>query len=133
MKIKKEIVQEIIQKNNETKSYKNLADTEFVAIKDISLESLKWSDSRIALRDFIANLSTEELIDLIALMDYGREHYNMRDKSKNMVEFMEKRKNLNIKTIEEKKYKASYLLGKIYLSEYLQYSLQLFENEDFKF
>lgn len=86
----------------------------------------RWSDSKIALYEYIANLEDDEIIDLLALMAYGRDLYNMpRDVS--YEDFSEIRKNLFIENLtdEEKHNKADYLLGKAYLSNYLRQVLSL--------
>lgn len=127
--IKKEIVDKIILESEAKKFGQNITD-----IKDVCIEKLKWPDERIALRNFIANLPDEEFVDLMALMDYGRDHYNMRDMNTNRMEFFQKRKNVEsqIRAIEDKNYMASHWLKKNFLSQYLRYALPLLESEDFK-
>lgn len=86
----------------------------------------RWSDSKIALCEYITNLEDDEIIDLLALMVYGRELYNM-PKDVSCEDFSEIRRNLFIENLtdEEKHNKASYLLGKAYLSNYLSKVLSL--------
>lgn len=126
--INKEIIEKIILENNLTK-----IQTKSIDMESSLMEELKWSDERITLRDFIAGLSEDDITDLIALMDYGRELYHMKSERARQKDFMERRQSLGqqIKTDKEKSEKASYLLKNAYLSEYLQQVLQLFENNAF--
>ena len=127
---KKEIVEKIILENIETNSNNVASD-----IKEVNLEKLKWSDSRIKLRDYIIALPTEDLVDLPALIDYGREHYHMNDKSINISEFNDIRKGYEaqINNVDDKKYIVIDLLKNKFLSNYLRYSLPLIEYKEFKF
>ena len=83
----------------------------------------------IQLRNFISNLPAESLIDLCALMDYGRENYQKENRQKNSSEFEAIRSSVAA-TVKEQDGKniASYLLEKgDHLKRYLQASLCLYE------
>ena len=123
--IDKKVVEKIIVKNRELKSKKDYMD-----IKNVSVEELKWSKELLELRDFIANLSNEEMADLLALMECGRYLYQVANRRINKNEFIKNQQNflMQIKTDEDKKHKATYLLQNSFLSEYLESSLQLFED-----
>lgn len=96
--------------------------------------ALSWSESRIQLCDFISKLDSDYLLDLLAMMDYGRRIYAMNQKA-SYQEFLEWRKNFDNKpfTDQEKKDKAAYLLQKSSLSEYLSAVLPIYKIVEFKF
>ena len=96
--------------------------------------TLSWSESRIQLRDFISDLDSDCLLDLLAMMDYGRNICAMNQKA-SYQEFLKWRRNFDNKpfTDQEKKEKAAYLLEKSSLSEYLRAVLPIYKIVEFKF
>lgn len=96
----------------------------------------QWSQSRIALCEDIAKLSDDELLDLLALMDYGRELLqektvpNHFDYNKSRQQIVASIPHLNE---EIKKEKASYLLKNRDLSSWLRATLPLFDISQFEF
>lgn len=124
--INKEIIEKIIEDhpktNAETKELREGSNT------------LRWSESKRALCGFVAELEDSDLIDLIALMDYGQELCHM-PRPATYEGFLKTRNGLGLGALsaEEKQHKASYLLAKRDLSNYLQATLPLFGSADFKF
>lgn len=90
------------------------------------LKDLKKSDKEINLRNYISALPYDEVVDLCALMDYGREcdRTGVREVRPDM--FRQMRKNF----IEDHPYDehlAGYLLAKFRLNRYLRYALALYD------
>lgn len=86
------------------------------------------SDSRLALRHYIAHLTIEDIIDLCALMDYGRDICNDHAVERGFRYFTAVRKDIAF-TMKDRSPEniANYLIGKgEKLSEYLAQSLELY-------
>lgn len=96
----------------------------------------QWSQSRIALCEDIAKLSNDELMDLLALMDYGRE-LTQKKAAPNHSNYKKFRQQIvaNIPHLNAKnnKEKAIYLLEKRDLSSWLCATLPLFDIGQFEF
>lgn len=124
--IKKEIIEKIIEDHSRTDA----------KTKDFrkSSNTFGWNEYKRTLCDFIIQLEDGDLIDLIALMDYGRELCHM-PKPVAYNDFLKVRKALGLGALsaEEKQHKASYLLAKRDLPQYLKATLPLFDSADFKF
>lgn len=96
----------------------------------------QWSQARIDLCEDIAKLPDDELLDLLALMDYGRELSqkkavpNHSDYNKSRQRIVANIPHLNAKI---KKEKAIYLLEKRDLSSWLCATLPLFDIGQFEF
>ena len=124
--IEKEKVLKIIEDNdesrNETKKLRN----------NDKVHNL--SESRIKLREFIAALPSDELWDLLALMDYGREILPFH-KQPEFTEFTKFRKNIETEelTVDNKMNKAAYMLVKRDFSKYLTAVLPIYNFPNFKF
>lgn len=96
----------------------------------------QWSQSRIALCEDIVKLSDDELLDLLALMDYGRE-LTQKKAVPNHSDYKKFRQQIvaNISHLNEeiKKEKAIYLLKNRDFSSWLCETLPLFNIEQFEF
>lgn len=124
--IEKEKVLKIIKDNDESRNEtKELRNNDKV---------YNWSESRIKLCEFIAALPNDELWDLLALMDYGREILPFH-KQPEFTEFIKFRKNVETEelTVDNKKNKAAYMLAKRDFSKYLTAVLPIYNFSDFKF
>lgn len=124
--IRKDAIQKIIEENNKTEN-----ETKELRIGG---NNLSWSESRIALGDYIARLHTDDFVDLLALLDYGRDICHMQ-KQGTYEGFLQKRESLCINNLsdEERRQKAQYLLKNMNLSRYLGATLPLFDEESFIF
>ena len=124
--IKKDIVQKIIEENNKTEN----------ETKELRKNSnnLSWSESRVALGDYIVRLQTSDFVDLLALLDYGRDICQIQ-KQVTYEDFLKIRKSLCLDdpSVEGKMQKVHYLLKNKNLSKYLSATLPLFDAESFKF
>ncbi|MBQ8356434.1 MAG: hypothetical protein IJX39_01340 [Clostridia bacterium] len=122
--ISKNIVQKIIFDNEDA-----LQEQKDTQSHDL-LIGLVWSPKRLALRDYIASLPFEEIIDLCSLMDYGRALHALKMSKCNTQAFEETRKAfvLSHHDPSEKTHLATYLLEKQHkLTQYLQCVLSLLE------
>lgn len=125
--ISKEIVQKIIADNYKVYAEKGAEESE------PSPDQSKWSNEKLALKAWMEeSLSNEELFDLVALMVYGRERYDMRDRTPYPAAYTKKRKEIEENFSKNKKCEiVNYLLGKgERLSDYLERALPLYPNED---
>lgn len=123
--IKKGIIQKIIEDNDkssrETKELRNTSNT------------YQWSDSRIELANYISGLPDNDFFDLFALIDYGREVFAMQ-KQAVCHEFVQVRNALYCNLSKDEKYqKAIYFLKMKDLSKYLNATLTLLNETEFKF
>lgn len=89
------------------------------------LEDLKKSDKAINLRNYISALPYDEIIDLCALMDYGRECEQNGITVARPDLFGQMRESF-FENHPHDEHLASYLLGKFKLHTYLRYALTLY-------
>ena len=123
--IKIEIVQRIIDDNN-----KSMRETE--ELRD-STSTYQWSDSRIELANYISNLSDDDFCDLFALIEYGRDVFDMK-KQTFYSDFLQKRTSMCCNLSKDEKHqKAEYFLKMQNLSKYLSSILMLLDETEFKF
>lgn len=96
----------------------------------------RFSESRKALCEFIANLPIDELLDLLALMKYGRA-LQQQGATPSYSEYCKIQKRWQeehpIPDQQQKAEKAAYLLAKSELSAHLQAALPIFDLADFEF
>lgn len=124
--IDKEKVKYIISENNKIANDSKLED--FESIKAGVLTKIGWPDKQQSLCDYITNLDNEEIIDLITLMDFGRDVSNQ---TQFIIPFQKRRKSVyeNYQNAE-KKYSAIYLMKKgKNLSVYLSSALSKLYND----
>lgn len=126
--ISKEKIIEISQKNSQCSIAPN---------KQSEMpENLEWAQEKQSLCKDIANLPDNELLDLLALMDYGRE-LSQKKAIPNHSDYNKSRQQIvaNIPQLNEeiKRNKAIYLLEKRDLSSWLCATLPLFDIEQFEF
>ncbi len=111
--ITKEILEKIIFDNNDS-------------LNETRNEKLEYGPKKKALLQYLNSFSREDQISLFALMNYGRDKYNMRSKEKDNRLFEEKM--LTAETHINNEHIAEYLMGKSKeLSSYLEYALNIFE------
>lgn len=126
--ISKEKVLDVIKRNNNSVTETNK--------QRERTDDYQWSQARIDLCEDIAKLSDDELLDLLALMDYGRELSqkkavpNHSDYNKFRQQIVANTPRLNEKI---KKEKAIYLLKNRDLSSWLCATLPLFDIGQFEF
>lgn len=126
--ITKETVSKIIRGNTQSKNDSRATQQDGTIYQ--------FSESRKALCRYIANLPTDELLDLLALMEYGRElHQQSATPSYSEYCKIQKRWQEENPVLEQqqKAEKAEYLLAKSELSAYLQAALPIFDLVDFEF
>ena len=101
--------------------------------EQITSETKKFwvaSERKKSLIEYISNLETEELFDLVGLMLYGRElvHYNMN--VDHVLSFSSLRNDYKINNKDTKpSYIANYLLGKEPLDQYLSAAVSIINLE----
>lgn len=96
----------------------------------------QWSKSRQDLCEEIANLSDNDLLDLLALMDYGRELTRSEiSPALSSYEVIRQNTMTGTPTLSRaiKSEKAHYLLTISELSSYLRAALPLFDIKEFNF
>lgn len=120
--VAKEIVEKIIQDND------LLSIREDINFSNINLKDMAWSREKIALKDYIAALPLEDVVDIISLMEYGRNCYNLQ-KQGMTDDFIKIRKNSvhAYSDPSEQGHLAMYLLKIKQLSSYLRWALHLYE------
>ena len=111
--ITKEILKKIISDNND-------------ASNEQRTEKLGYGPKKKALLQYLNSFSREDQIYLFALLDYGRDKYQMRSKEKSKVLFGEKM--ITAKTHSNDEYIAEYLIQKgRNMSYYFEYALNILE------
>lgn len=90
------------------------------------LEDLKKSDKEMNLHNYISALPYDEIIDLCALMDYGRECEYTGNETARPDMFRQMRKNF-LENHPCDEHLANYLLAKFKLNTYLRYALALYD------
>lgn len=123
----KEVVEKIIYDND------LLPVRESVDLANLDPKKFAWSKEKIALRDFIASLTFKEVLDIISLMGYGRECYQMQRKG-TVNEFAKIRANCAAthRDSNEREHLANHLLQKKQLSSYLRCSLHLYDEKELR-
>lgn len=90
-----------------------------------SLEKYQYGEKMKGLLDYLKNLSCEEIIDLCALMDYGRKCKHKEISIPDIAMFRQIRKSF-LENHREDKHLANYLLEKNELNIYLTYAVKLY-------
>lgn len=93
--------------------------------ENFSLEKHQYGEKMKGLLDYLKNLSREEIIDLCALMDYGRKCKHREISIPDIAMFSQIRKSF-LENHREDKHLANYLLGKSELNIYLTYAVKLY-------
>ena len=96
--------------------------------ENFSLENIntyQYGEKMKGLLNYLENLSCEEIIDLCALMDYGRKCKQKEISIPDIVMFRQIRKSF-LENHREDKYLAYYLLKKSELNIYLTYAVKLY-------
>lgn len=93
--------------------------------ENFSLEKHQYGEKMKGLLNYLKNLSREEIIDLCALMDYGRKCKYKEISIPDIAMFRQIRKSF-LENHREDKHLANYLLGKSELNIYLTYAVKLY-------
>lgn len=93
--------------------------------ENFSLEKYQYGEKMKGLLNYLENLSCEEIIDLCALMDYGRKCKYKEISIPDIAMFRQIRKSF-LENHREDKHLANYLLGKSELNIYLTYAAKLY-------
>lgn len=88
--IKKEIVEYIINENSDCDDNKQNKNDGF---------DFKWSDKKLKLLDYVSHLSDDEILDLMALMNLGRQ----MNSGSNNTTFSQERKSINLDCLKGNK------------------------------
>lgn len=118
--IEKEKVLKVIDDFSAVKAEQNKNEQE-----NFPLEKYQYGEKMKGLLDYLKNLSCEEIIDLCALMDYGRKCKQKDISIPDIVMFRQIRKSF-LENHREDKHLANYLLGKSELNIYLTYAAKLY-------
>ena len=124
--VAKEIVEKIIRDND------LLPPREGITLGDINLKDMAWSKEKNDLKDYIAALPFEDVVDIISLMEYGRDCYNMQRQGTED-DFIKIRKNSVHANSDpsERGHLAVYLLKIKQLSSYLRWALHLYDEVEY--
>lgn len=127
--IEKQKVLRIISENAQIMMEKQREKSTVEESRDLSLDDLVMSSEEKKLFLFIEALPRDELLDLIALMAYGKEHCLHGDMAANYEEFQTIREGIvRDHSNQAPSHTASYLLSITRLNEYLQYALPLYDD-----
>ncbi len=96
------------------------------ASKESLTEEYEYGPKKKALLQYLKSFSRKDQVLLFALMDYGREKYNMRSKEKDAILFKEKMNSAEKHNQDD--FIAEHLIGKVKnLSHYFEYALNILE------
>lgn len=127
--IEKQKVLHIINENAKIMMEKQRREATAEESRDISPDDLVMSPKEKKLSLFIEALPRDELLDLIALMVYGKKHCSHGDMTADYEEFQTVRKGIvRDHSNQTPSHTASYLLSNARLNEYLQYALPLYDD-----
>lgn len=93
--------------------------------ENFSLEKYQYGEKMKELLNYLKNLSRDEIIDLCALMDYGRECKHKSVSIPDVAMFRQIKKSF-LENHSQDKHLANYLLGKSKLNVYLTCAVKLY-------